>query len=108
MLFRSGFMLPAAGGHAKVQLSASQRMSNQHARQQISRELGHERLKMMSIYLGTYGLSVISGVRLTGCQLFHCIVEVTFKQSILHNSVLFKFAIRMSLGKFRRNLAAVL
>lgn len=53
-------------------------------------------------------LSVIFSVRLTGCQFFHCFVKVTFKQSILHDPVLLKFAFRMRLGKFRRNLAAVL
>ncbi|MEN1726689.1 integrase, partial [Pseudomonas aeruginosa] len=41
------------GGPDKAQLSSSQRMSDQHARQQISHELGHERLKVTSIYLGT-------------------------------------------------------
>lgn len=44
---------PAAGGPGKAQLSGSHRTSDQHARQQISRELGHERLKVTSIYLGT-------------------------------------------------------
>jgi len=48
-----GWKAPAAGGPSKAQLSNSQRMSDQHARQQISHELGHERLKVTSIYLGT-------------------------------------------------------
>ena len=43
----------AAGGPGKAQLNSSQRLSDQHARQQISRELGHERLKVTSIYLGS-------------------------------------------------------
>ncbi|MFY1877895.1 integrase domain-containing protein [Achromobacter xylosoxidans] len=43
---------PAAGGPSKVRLSIIQRVSDQHVRQQISRELGHERLKVTSIYLG--------------------------------------------------------
>ena len=49
----TGWKAPAAGGPGKAQLSSSQRMSDQHARQQISHELGHERLKVTSIYLGT-------------------------------------------------------
>lgn len=49
----TGWRAPAAGGPDKVQLNTSQRLSDQHARQQISRELGHERLKVTSIYLGT-------------------------------------------------------
>lgn len=48
----TGWKAPAAGGPGKAQLSSSQRMSDQHARQQISHELGHERLKVTSIYLG--------------------------------------------------------
>jgi site-specific recombinase XerC len=49
----TGWRAPAAGGPGKTQLSSSQRMSDQHARQQISRELGHERMKVTAIYLGT-------------------------------------------------------
>lgn len=49
----TGWKAPAAGGPTKALFSASQRTINQHARQQISRELGHERLKVTSIYLGT-------------------------------------------------------
>ena len=49
----TGWKAPAAGGPRKAQLSSSQRMSDQHARQQISHEFGHERLKVTSIYLGT-------------------------------------------------------
>ncbi|HBO4329636.1 TPA: integrase domain-containing protein [Pseudomonas aeruginosa] len=49
----TGWRAPAAGGPGKTQLSSGQRMSDHHARQQISRELGHERLKVTSIYLGT-------------------------------------------------------
>lgn len=49
----TGWKAPAAGGPGKAQLNSSQRLSDQHARQQISRELGHERLKVTSIYLGT-------------------------------------------------------
>lgn len=49
----TGWKAPASGGPAKALFSASQRTIDQHARQQISRELGHERLKVTSIYLGT-------------------------------------------------------
>ena len=49
----AGWKAPAAGGPGKAQLSGSHRTSDQHARQQISRELGHERLKVTSIYLGS-------------------------------------------------------
>ncbi|KSS47670.1 integrase domain-containing protein [Pseudomonas aeruginosa] len=49
----TGWKAPAAGGPAQALFSASQRTIDQHARQQISRELGHERLKVTSIYLGT-------------------------------------------------------
>ncbi|OZI73360.1 phage integrase N-terminal domain-containing protein [Bordetella genomosp. 6] len=48
----TGWKAPAAGGPSTVQLSIIQRVSDQHVRQQISRELGHERLKVTSIYLG--------------------------------------------------------
>lgn len=48
----TGWKAPAAGGPAKALFSASQRTIDQHARQQISRELGHGRLKVTSIYLG--------------------------------------------------------
>lgn len=49
----TGWKAPAAGGPAKALFSASQRTIDQHARQQISRELGHERLRVTSIYLST-------------------------------------------------------
>jgi len=48
----TGWKAPAAGGSSKAQLNANQRLNDQYARQQISRELGHERLKVTSIYLG--------------------------------------------------------
>lgn len=48
----TGWKAPAAGGPDKAQLNSSQRLSDQNARQQISRELGHERLKVTLIYLG--------------------------------------------------------
>ncbi|GAB1833535.1 integrase domain-containing protein [Achromobacter xylosoxidans] len=44
---------PAAGGLITVSLDLSQRLLDQQARQQISRELGHERVTVTAIYLGT-------------------------------------------------------
>lgn len=49
----TGWNAPAMVGPGKVQLSVSQQVSDQHARHQISCELGHERLKVTSIYLGS-------------------------------------------------------
>jgi len=49
----TGWKAPAAGGPGKVQLNTRQQLNDQYARQQISRELGHEWLKVTSIYLGT-------------------------------------------------------
>ncbi|MGV6474705.1 phage integrase N-terminal domain-containing protein [Azotobacter vinelandii] len=48
----TGWKAPAAGGPGKVKLNANQWISDQQARQQISREFGHERLQVMSVYLG--------------------------------------------------------
>jgi integrase len=48
----TGWKSPAAGGPGKAQFGLSQRLVDRHARQQISRELGHERLTVTSIYLG--------------------------------------------------------
>ncbi|GFM58700.1 integrase [Pseudomonas cichorii] len=48
----TGWKSPAAGGPDKAQFGLSQRLVDRHARQQISRELGHERLTVTSIYLG--------------------------------------------------------
>lgn len=48
----TGWRSPAAGGPDKAQFGLSQRLVDRHARQQISRELGHERLTVTSIYLG--------------------------------------------------------
>jgi len=48
----TGWKSPAAGGPGKAQLGLSQRLVDRHTRQQISRELGHERLTVTSIYLG--------------------------------------------------------
>lgn len=49
----TGWKAPAAGGLSTVQLDSSQRLLDQQARQQLSRELGHERATITAIYLGT-------------------------------------------------------
>jgi len=49
----TGWKAPAMGSLNKVQLDSSQRLLDQQARQQISRELGHERAAVTAIYLGT-------------------------------------------------------
>ncbi|HBO8907600.1 TPA: integrase, partial [Pseudomonas aeruginosa] len=43
---------PAAGGPLVTELSPTQRIEDRHARQTISRELGHERVHITAIYLG--------------------------------------------------------
>ncbi len=48
----TGWKAPTAGGPSKSQLDATQRAIDQRARQQISRELGHERVQVTAIYLG--------------------------------------------------------
>ncbi|HCD7569910.1 integrase domain-containing protein [Pseudomonas aeruginosa] len=48
-----GWKSPAAGGPGKAQLDLSQRLADQHVRQQISCELGHERVKVTAVYLGS-------------------------------------------------------
>lgn len=49
----TGWKAPAAGGLSTVQLDSFQRLLDQQIRQQISRELGHERATVTAIYLGT-------------------------------------------------------
>ena len=44
---------PAAGGSLATELSPTQRIEDRHARQTISRELGHERVQITAIYLGS-------------------------------------------------------
>ena len=44
---------PAAGGPLATGLSPTQRIEDRHARQTISRELGHERVQITAIYLGS-------------------------------------------------------
>lgn len=48
----TGWKSSAAGGPGKAQFGLSQRLVDRHARQQTSRELGHKRLTVTSIYLG--------------------------------------------------------
>jgi hypothetical protein len=48
----TGWKAPVAGGPSSHSLSAEQRLLDAHARQGISRELGHERLAVTSVYLG--------------------------------------------------------
>ncbi len=43
---------PAAGGPKAKELNLKQLIKDQLARQQISRELGHERIQIISVYLG--------------------------------------------------------
>ncbi len=45
---------PAACGPLVTELSPTQRIEDHHARQTISRELGHERVQITAIYLGSY------------------------------------------------------
>jgi integrase len=49
----TGWKAPKAGGPKAAQLDAFQRQSNQLARQEISRELGHERIAVTAVYLGS-------------------------------------------------------
>jgi hypothetical protein len=48
----TGHHAPAAGGPRSRQLTPAQREVDQRARQQISRELGHEREQITAVYLG--------------------------------------------------------
>lgn len=48
----TGWKAPAAGGPSIKVLSPTQRMEDNHARQTISRELGHERIQITATYLG--------------------------------------------------------
>jgi len=49
----TGWKSPAAGGPGTAQLDLSQRLADRHARQQISHELGHERVQVTAVYLGS-------------------------------------------------------
>lgn len=48
----TGWKAPAAGGPVTRALSPGQKVVDRHARQTISRELGHEREQITSVYLG--------------------------------------------------------
>lgn len=48
----TGWKAPAAGGPVTRSLSPGQKVMDRHARQTISRELGHEREQITSVYLG--------------------------------------------------------
>jgi len=48
----TGWKAPAAGGLVTRALSPGQKVMDRHARQTISRELGHEREQITSVYLG--------------------------------------------------------
>ena len=48
----TGWKAPAAGGPSVGGLNPTQRMEDGHARQTISRELGHERIQITATYLG--------------------------------------------------------
>ncbi|MDR3159323.1 MAG: integrase domain-containing protein [Zoogloeaceae bacterium] len=49
----TGWKAPKAGGPQTAQLDLAQRQSDRLARQQISRELGHERIAVTAVYLGS-------------------------------------------------------
>lgn len=48
----TGWEPPATGGPAVRELTPDQRAADAEVRQQISRELGHERIQVTSVYLG--------------------------------------------------------
>jgi hypothetical protein len=49
----TGWLSSKAGGTKAAQLDAPQRQTDRLARQQISRELGHERIAVTAVYLGS-------------------------------------------------------
>ncbi|WKN22038.1 phage integrase N-terminal domain-containing protein [Azotobacter vinelandii] len=49
----TGWKAPAAGGPSVRELSSTQHVKDRHARQAISRELGHERTQITATYLGS-------------------------------------------------------
>lgn len=49
----TGWKAPAAGGPSVRELSSTQHVKDSHARQAISRELGHERTQITATYLGS-------------------------------------------------------
>lgn len=48
----AGFDCPHAGGPSRSEMTSAQRALDQRARREISRELGHEREQIVSVYLG--------------------------------------------------------
>ena len=48
----TGWKAPAAGGPGRDAMTPGQRLVDTEARQQISRELGHERIQITAVYLG--------------------------------------------------------
>ena len=48
----TGWACPASGGPSRQSLSLQQRDIDREARQQVSRELGHERLAIVAVYCG--------------------------------------------------------
>lgn len=48
----TGWKAPVAGGPSQKTLNGFQREADAHARQIISRELGHERVAITKVYLG--------------------------------------------------------
>ena len=48
----AGWKSPKAGGLARKELTPEQKIKDTFARQTISRELGHERIEVVSVYLG--------------------------------------------------------
>jgi integrase len=48
----TGFDCPHAGGPTRTALTSAQRELDQRARREISRELGHEREQIVSVYVG--------------------------------------------------------
>jgi hypothetical protein len=48
----TGWKCPAAGGPARRSLNPQDRAKDDEVRQMISRELGHERISIVSVYAG--------------------------------------------------------
>ena len=49
----TGWLSPAAGGPSLKQLTAEQKVADRNARQTISIEMGHHRIQITSVYLGS-------------------------------------------------------
>jgi hypothetical protein len=49
----TGWASLKVGGPPAAQLDSFQQWQDRHARQQISRELGHERIAVTAVYLGS-------------------------------------------------------